>query len=242
MRILTNVVMICVISVFSIFAVDAAYGGVSNSCVKCHLTLKNKGNSLINLNAHNWEDSIHRKAGVDCQACHGGNPSKFTKAEAHIGVFKPGNPKSTVYYKNIPSTCGKCHVDEFQSFKQSYHYKHLEEIGNGPNCITCHGAMATHVLHPGNIANTCKNCHNYRLAIDPSVPKKAEMMLLMLSEGRLLINRYAADYKTSHTAEPVSFRKADENFNKAIKSWHSFDFDKTTSYILSMYGDLKEIK
>ncbi len=102
--------------------------------------------------------------------------------------------------------------------------------------------MATHILEPDNVANTCKNCHNYRLAIDPSVPKKAEMMLLMFSEGRLLIHRYADDYKTSHIAVPASFRKADKNFNKAIRSWHSFDFDKTTSYILNMYDNLKEIK
>ncbi len=224
--------------------VTYAYGNSNNSCITCHSDLKKNGNKLVNFMVHNWKDSIHRKNGVNCQACHGGNPLKSTKKGAHIGVFRPSNPKSTIYYKNIPATCGKCHRAELRAFKLSYHYKHLETVGNGPNCVTCHGSMSTHILTPETIAATCKHCHNYRLAIDPTVPGRAKSALLLISQSRLLLNAYKTVYRKGKTTAKTAWElnNARSNLDKAISSWHKFNLENVVRLIENMYYNLKAIK
>ncbi len=156
-----------------------------NSCVDCHSKLPSS--SFVGVKSHDWKGSIHQKHGVTCDKCHGGNPSAMDEREAHAGVMGSSNPQSRVYYKNIPSTCGRCHGAEFYNFIQSYHFKKLEAAGKGPNCVTCHGSMVTSILTPDDIANVCDRCHNERIGIFPYVPQKAKAVLLLLKESQSLI-------------------------------------------------------
>lgn len=212
----------------------------ANSCVQCHSGLP--AGSFPGLKFHGWAGSVHQKHGVTCDKCHGGNPKAATKKEAHAGVYGSANPESRVYFKNIPSTCGECHGAEFFKFSQSLHYKMLESTGRGPECVTCHGSMVTHILSPENLATVCDRCHNERMGIRPYIPQKAKAVLLLLRESQALLEATEALHppaKSSGAAEQI--RSARASLHSAKLEWHRFDLDTITGYLEEMYYSLEKL-
>lgn len=211
-----------------------------NSCVHCHAGLP--GSSFVGARSHDWKGSIHQKRGVTCDKCHGGNPLSSGQKEAHEGVLGSNNPKSSVYYKNIPSTCGKCHGGEFYKFRQSPHYRLLQSKGQGPECVTCHGSMVTTVLTPDTVESVCERCHNERMGIFPYVPKKAKAVLLLLRESIDLLD---ADKKLYHPAEGSVndrlLRDAQASLQSAKLDWHTFDLNAVTENLRNLYNALKKL-
>lgn len=128
-----------------------------DSCVSCHRNVE--GVFYLEHNFSDWEKSVHSKAGVSCASCHGGDPSQKDKKAAHRKVISSTDKNSPVYFTAVPETCGACHKTEFKAFKKSAHYKELVWTGRGPNCVTCHGSMANHVLQPREMEMTCTLCH-----------------------------------------------------------------------------------
>ena len=91
-----------------------------NKCLTCHLEVD--ATPVIA-----FQKSIHKKAGVYCQDCHGGNPkiddeSSMDKKFGFVGVPE-GNDLIVV--------CGKCHA------------KRGEFVKGLPNCVECHSAHFT---------------------------------------------------------------------------------------------------
>ncbi len=212
-----------------------------NSCVRCHFRLP--GNSFVGIKSHSWTGSIHQKHGVTCDKCHGGNPRAAVQKEAHAGVLGSSNPQSTVYYKNIPSTCGKCHGAEFYKFSQSLHYKRLESKGKGPECVTCHGSMVTGILTPDTIAAVCEQCHNTRMGIFPYVPQKAKAVLLLLREGEALLDADRKIYRPAHgSAGEHYLREAKSSLHSAKLDWHRFDLDVITGQLQDLYSSLEKMQ
>jgi hypothetical protein len=231
--------LLCFVFTFSAPA-NAAQGKMENSCVSCHSQLP--GSSFVGTKSHSWKGSIHQKHGVTCDKCHGGNPLAGGKQEAHAGVYGSSNPRSTIYYKNIPSTCGKCHGGEFYKFTQSLHYRMLETQGKGPDCVTCHGSMVTTVLSPDNVATVCERCHNERIGVFPYIPQKARAVLLLLRESKALL---AADRKLYHPAhgseKDLLLRAAGASLHSATLDWHRFDLDTITGHLQEMYNSLDKL-
>ncbi len=231
-------IIVCGAHFFSAPAYAAKGEKTENSCVSCHSRLP--GSSFVGARSHSWTGSIHEKHGVTCDKCHGGNPRATDEKEAHAGVLGSSDPKSTVYYKNIPSTCGKCHGAEFFKFSQSLHYKMLESKGKGPECVTCHGSMVTSILTPDTIAAVCEQCHNERMGIFPYVPQKAKAVLLLLRESKALLD---ADEKLYHpvegTAKARHMRDARSSLHSAELEWHKFDLDAITGHLQEMYNSLE---
>src|SRR5512141_962956 len=119
-------VLACLLSALSALlfsGISDAADPIGNSCVHCHSGLP--GSSFVGAKSHSWTGSAHQKRGVTCDKCHGGNPAAPGEKEAHQGVLGSKNPQSSIYYKNIPSTCGKCHGAEYFKFKRSLHYRLL---------------------------------------------------------------------------------------------------------------------
>jgi len=73
---------------------------------------------------------------VTCDNCHGGDPGSDLKEKAHEGVLRSSEVNSTVFYRNVPETCGKCHANELNQFKDSLHYQRLKAL-----------KQARHVIH-----------------------------------------------------------------------------------------------
>ncbi len=97
-----------------------------------------------------------------CADCHG----------AH-GMRPVQDPRSPVYPKNAPGTCGRCHADEekmeehgietgqVEDYKRSIHASMLFEEGglSAPTCVTCHGNHSA--VPPGfrKVGEVCGKCH-----------------------------------------------------------------------------------
>jgi hypothetical protein len=231
--------------VFGAFVFPAATDAVGdkktgNSCVLCHSQLP--GSSFVGVKSHSWTGSIHQKHGVTCDKCHGGDPRAPEQEEAHVGVLGSVNPRSLVYFKNIPSTCGKCHGAEYYKFTQSLHYQRLESTGKGPDCVTCHGSMVTSILTPDNIVAVCERCHNARMGVFPYVPQKAKAVLLLLKESNALLD---ADVKLYLPAEGTgnarAVRDARSSLHSARLDWHKFDLDTIIAALQDLYYSLNKL-
>jgi len=232
--------LLCGISVFSSPSHSAMGEKTGNTCVDCHSRIP--GSSFVGVKSHDWRGSVHQQHGVTCDKCHGGDPLSSDQKKAHAGVLGSVNPESTVYYKNIPSTCGKCHSAEVYKFTQSFHYKKLESTGGGPDCVTCHGSMVTTVLTPDTIASVCERCHNDRMGIFPYVPQKAKAVLLLLREsGSLLDAENRMHQPAAGSADAGYLGSARSSLRSARLEWHRFDLDIITGHLLEMYDSLKQL-
>lgn len=188
-----------------------------SSCVSCHR--KSGGKSALAHDFKDWETSAHGRAAVSCESCHGGNPMAAGKAEAHAGVLRSTEKKSPLYFTAIPATCGACHAPEADAFMASAHYKELKRDGRGPNCVTCHGAMANHVIAPRDMEMTCTLCHR-----DPTKAYGARMALD--SAGVMVKRLEAAAAKAKGAAGGADLAEARKLLAAARVQWHTFDMAK----------------
>lgn len=221
----------------------------TDGCVNCHrsTSVKTYGGHLFS----DWANSVHAQSGVGCEACHGGNPSQKAKEAAHGGVYRSGDPQSTVYFKNVPQTCGeKCHVKEYYNFTKSNHYRKLEAEGKGPNCVTCHGSMAISIISEKEMEDLCANCHNPRMGISPTRPSEARDILLLMEQTRTVIDwaqefthqaRMPSRKKGAKAAERW-LRKARGEYALAQAGWHTFEMEKLRDSLKEAYRSARSAR
>lgn len=203
-----------------------------NTCVGCHRGLT----VTVGHTFSDWEGSSHARAGVACQDCHGGDATSSQQELAHRGVRSSRDSESPLYFTRLPQTCGRCHSAEWQLFQQSVHYAQLRESGRGPNCVTCHGAMATTILKPAELATTCSTCHNARLGILPEEPIKARFVLTLMVQvqehlnvvGELIAARKAQGELSQ--AEAL-LQQARQILQQAKQEWHLFMVDRVETHL-----------
>ena len=101
------------------------------------------------------------------------NVAECTDCHLTHGIRKSTDTKSTVYPKNLPETCNRCHGDtmlmtayghpatQYEDFKRSVHGIAVYEKGDlsAPVCNDCHGDHGA--LPPGvsDISYVCGQCH-----------------------------------------------------------------------------------
>jgi hypothetical protein len=196
--------------------------GISCSIV-CHEDKLNKSTASTYAL---WSVSTHALFEVTCEKCHGGDPSKVLKQEAHKGISN-----ITIQRANTPEMCGKCHTAELDQFKNSQHFKRLEsnQEGPAPACITCHQAHSVRVLTASEIEDFCSNCHNNITGINPTVPKRAESALSSVKELQLEVATARSSVLAAKAmGKDVSVAESDlESANTILKNtpsvWHRFN-------------------
>ncbi|MBI4365492.1 MAG: hypothetical protein HY543_01595 [Deltaproteobacteria bacterium] len=196
------------LAVLGLCCAAATAGWAANSCVTCHASLPAAQQKIHGF--AEWSRSAHAQSNVACDACHGGNPAQSAREAAHRGLLSSGRPESPLYFTRIPATCGGCHAAELAAFKTSTHYKELQRSGRGPNCVTCHGAMATRVLTPGQMAETCSLCHTQ--------PTAADAALVTLNQAGALLRTWAAKSGAS-----PQLAEARRRYTEATRQWHAFN-------------------
>lgn len=143
--------------------------------LECHATTIDR---IAKSNYEQWTHSKHAMFNVTCNNCHGGDPASNIKETTHAGVLRSSDFNSTVFYRNVPETCGKCHTQELKEFKESKHYQRLKAIKQAPTCDTCHSPHEFKVLNVSEFQGLCSQCHNADMRIAPSdAPDKAVMAL-----------------------------------------------------------------
>jgi cytochrome c7-like protein/cytochrome c554/c'-like protein len=203
-----------------------------NNCVNCHSQLVGPlhvGNRYLE-----WQFSAHQEKGVGCEKCHGGDPAASDKEKAHIGVLGQSDPKSRINWRNQSETCGACHQDVVDAFKQSAHFKQIKDVGIGPSCINCHAHMATRVIYDSSeTADLCARCHNTTNFIQPrpEIPLRAgETVMAMQRAGQVI--RWAQALITNGqttglnlSSEQNDLKLPEEMLREAKVKWHSFNLE-----------------
>jgi predicted CXXCH cytochrome family protein len=165
---------------FDLDAFNASVHGSSNpggylSCFDCHgeYPFPHEGGPYptprdmrLELNAqcegcHSYEAELASDS-VHASAMAAGNPNAAVCIDCHgyHDVGKPGVPRA-----EISLTCGTCHTDIFDEYKDSVHGAALLEESNPdvPTCINCHGVHSisdpTTNLFRIRSPELCANCH-----------------------------------------------------------------------------------
>ena len=144
-------------------------------CLQCHFAGNVVGAPVEEM-PEKYKESIHAKAkregkkAPECYDCHG----------IH-NVRPPDDTLSTVYKENIPSTCGKCHTKEKESYEISIHWQGIKKgILESAVCNDCHREHdilppddPRSTLNPRNVVHTCERCHaNVQIMKKTGVPVK----------------------------------------------------------------------
>jgi hypothetical protein len=143
-----------------------------STCSGCHSSasfMKNYNPGLRVDQLEKYKTSVHGKRvfggdskAANCASCHGNHDIK-----------KVNDPKSKVYYSNIPETCNNCHgdagymkgykipTDQYEKYKKSVHGIALYERGdkNAPSCNNCHGDHGASPPEVESISKVCGTCH-----------------------------------------------------------------------------------
>lgn len=207
-----------------------------SQCVVCHARVPEATGAGHGFTA--WRGSRHGAAGVGCEACHGGNAATPDKTAAHRGVVRSSNPASAVYFRRIPDTCGRCHASEAGYFRSSVHFARLRSDGHGPNCVTCHGAMATSVLTPEGVLGTCSACHSATGVAAVGKSREAAQVLGLVRATNVLYDVVAASAGTRGGGAGTLLADADRHLAAAAEVWHSFRLDAATARLGAAREDL----
>lgn len=214
-------------------AQNRAAGG---QCVACHARLPEASGVGHGFTA--WRASRHGAAGVGCESCHGGNAAAADKATAHRGVVRSSDTASAVYFRRIPDTCGRCHASEAGYFRSSVHFARLRGDGHGPNCVTCHGAMATSVLTPERVLGTCSACHSATGVAAVGKSREAAQVLALVRVTNLFYGVVATAVAGRGGPARTLLDDADRHLAAAAEVWHSFRLDSATARLGAARADL----
>lgn len=164
-----------------------------------------------------------------------GNPNARTEAQAHASMKNINDPNSTIYFKNIPDTCGKCHAEELDHFKNTMHYQRLKAESRSPSCVTCHKPHSFKVLKASELTALCSVCHNANdMIAAPDVPRDAKLALEKANEFQdevLRAKNAVAEAKARGqdvTSAQSDLDKAEAVMKNIPSLWHGFnlkDFD-----------------
>ncbi|NIO15694.1 MAG: hypothetical protein GTN70_01615 [Deltaproteobacteria bacterium] len=144
------------------------FSNLPGTCGRCHGNsefVKKAGISLREVYAL-YEQSIHGRAvsakglsiSATCVDCHGSHD-----------LLRAGDPESTVFKKNIPATCGKCHYGIYSVYIESTHGRAATKgLPDAPVCTDCHGEheiapsveAASYVSPLAISTTTCPSCHD----------------------------------------------------------------------------------
>lgn len=242
-----------------IMGASASALNINNSCVDCHMKISpftdvqaRLNHILINHTERNiscsidchtdfirktainnylqWSDSAHSKYFVTCDQCHGGDPSINTEKDAHSGILNNTDSNSSIYFKNIPETCGKCHKDELDNFKNTMHYQRLNGESAAPSCITCHQPHTFNVPAASDIIRLCSTCHNQKsMPYLANVPVDAQNALDKADElNKMIIRTQESINQEKLVGKDVGSAQnhldsATSIMNNIPSMWHKFD-------------------
>jgi len=195
--------------------------------LECHATTIDK---IAKSNYEQWTHSKHAMFNVTCDNCHGGDPGSDIKETAHKGVARSSDYNSTVFYRNVPETCGKCHVQELNKFRDSKHYQKLKALKQAPTCDTCHSPHEFKVLNVSEFQGLCSQCHNEDMRVAPSdAPDKAASALKNAEKFKSEI-KLAQDAIKQAKEQGKDMTEAQKNLDTAISIrdnlpvlWHGFN-------------------
>jgi hypothetical protein len=206
----------------------------SSRCADCHLTRPDLPGEA---HALEWDRSPHGRNNVGCEKCHGGDPTTVEAFLAHRDVVSPADPRSPLSRRNIPTTCGACHIGPFVAFQDSRHFA-LLEMGDTrvPTCLTCHGTTDGRVLSARALESQCNACHGPgQRAARPGRASEArelyEGLTVVREQIKLAGNLIRRVSDPARRAELLDAQQqAEVPLTRAINAGHRFVYDDMETY------------
>ncbi len=150
---------------------------IGATCGRCHSdpALAEKFGILVARPLEAYAASVHARAleegkpGATCSDCH----------DSHE-ILPPSDPESSIFRLRVPETCGGCHREVSEAYRQSVHGRAAARgLREAPVCTDCHGEHR--ILSPRDPASpvyatnipkrTCERCHaDVRLAEKYDIP------------------------------------------------------------------------
>ncbi len=211
----------------------------TGQCAACHARLS--GGSSAGHGFAAWRGSPHAAANVGCEACHGGDASSSDRATAHRGILRSSDRASQVYFTRVPETCGRCHSAELAYFRSSVHFARLQSDGRGPNCVTCHGSMATTLLSPEQMLRTCSACHVRGGAAPPEKPRESAQVLALFRASAILydvVATEAAGNAPGAARARAQLEQGRRQLGAAAEVWHGFRVDSAAQRLSAAREDI----
>jgi len=179
------------------------------NCGRCHFLGNEVGAPQLERYAE-YKNSAHGKALAE------GNPKAPVCQDCHGDHFiLPGSDsRSQVSHRNIPQTCGECHLEIYAQYQESVHGQALAKgVKDAPVCTDCHGEHnilkpqdKTSTVNPGTIVNTCSRCHA-KVVIMEKYGVKAEQVATYRESFHGIANEFgmlkAANCASCHTAHQI---------------------------------------
>jgi hypothetical protein len=177
------------------------------SCVTCH----QRQQGALQAPIGDWQQSVHGKAGIGCEGCHGGDLTDERLAHSPSAGFV-GRPR----LRDYPYLCGKCHAEI-----RDRHIGSVHGANGLPHCVSCHGAHAVQHPDPATIITEaeCSKCHVFA---------KARTAQEMLAKARsLLVELEAFKERVEHipgVVGPLERMQQDLRLDRAgvLSTFHSF--------------------
>jgi cytochrome b subunit of formate dehydrogenase len=96
-----------------------------------------------------------------------GNAAAPTCSVCHGSAHETKDTKSAEFHKAVPETCGMCHTEIAQQFRDSVHGQAVARgVTAAPVCTNCHGehsilspSSEASPVNPRHIRETCAQCH-----------------------------------------------------------------------------------
>jgi hypothetical protein len=233
MKRVLRVILFSAAGLLAAASADAQIG--QSRCADCHFA-----NPTAPRRDHleEWDRSPHGRNNIGCEKCHGGNDRVFDKLPAHVGIIPAVDRFSPVNRRNLPTTCGRCHVGPFVAFQESTHYKLLQAGNeNGPTCSTCHGDADGRLLSPKELASRCDACHGPK-GVAPregrslEARRQYEGVKVVREELKLvqsLIKRVTD--KPRRAALTEAYDQAQVPVTRALNAGHKFVYDELRDYL-----------
>src|SRR5512134_3230880 len=135
---------------------------LAGTCARCHADreLMTRRKITIPAAVALYRSSVHGRSkdpkAPTCNDCH----------ESHR-LLRVGDPVSSIYRTNIPTTCARCHASEAADYRASVHGAALARgVTRSPVCTDCHGEHRIRgPREPGSpvavagVTATCAHCH-----------------------------------------------------------------------------------
>jgi len=122
-----------------------------NKCATCHGDKDLwEGDTLrLYISAESLAHDVHRRHGVNCHDCHGGDPGSLEPGGAHATDVGEGQPKLIPFRSNLAEVkrvCGNCHQDQLSQLRMGDAHNKAgkrDQQGRGTPlaCGACHGVL-----------------------------------------------------------------------------------------------------
>ena len=186
----------CVFIVFILLATPNGWSYTQDECIQCHregsfesklhvdvdkYLLSIHGSQITCFDCHadirdNKHTEVKGLGKVDCQQCHEqqslhSQDRTVTCWDCHTRhhIHSTEDTRSSVYWKNLRSTCGKCHPNQTKrvsslSFLPSLHIaahpkQNFAERHDKNMCVECHQGKAAHGEDVPINSHNCYVCH-----------------------------------------------------------------------------------